>query len=154
MLKYTALTRQQLQQWCHLEHSLVLYQPDMISLGQDHMLTTEFCFSVNLLLLFIFLSVLCCLKKSVTCIFVSFLYTENIGVCQDWACTNTSWRADKAHSKNSKKDTAWQGPLEAILVIFGCRALIFFCLKDLGKYENDITFVRMRSGDHLEDANM
>ena len=45
-------------------------------------------------------------------------------------------------------------PLEAILVIFGCRASIFFCLKALGKMKNDITFVRMRSGDHLRDAKM
>ena len=27
-------------------------------------------------------------------------------------------------------------PLEAILVIFGRKALMFFCLKALGKYEN------------------
>ena len=43
-------------------------------------------------------------------------------------------------------------PLEAILVIFGRRALIFFCLKALGKMKNDATLVRMRSGDHLGDA--
>ena len=48
-----------------------------------------------------------------------------------------------------------QDPLEAILVIFGRRALIFFCLKALGKkMKNDTTFVRMRSGDHLGDAKM
>ena len=47
-----------------------------------------------------------------------------------------------------------QAPLEAILVIFGRRALIF-CLKALGKkWKNDTTFVRMRSGDHLGDAKM
>ena len=45
-------------------------------------------------------------------------------------------------------------PLEAILVIFGRRALIFFCLKALEKMKNDTTFVRMRSGDHLGDAKM
>ena len=46
------------------------------------------------------------------------------------------------------------GPhLEAILVIFGRRALIFFCLKALGK-KNDTTLVHMRSGDHPGDANM
>ena len=45
-----------------------------------------------------------------------------------------------------------QDPLEAILVIFACRALIFFKL--LEKYENDTTFVRMHSGDHLGDAKM
>ena len=44
------------------------------------------------------------------------------------------------------------GPLEAILVIFSRRA---FCLKALGnKMKNGTTFVRMRSGDHLRDANM
>ena len=45
-------------------------------------------------------------------------------------------------------------PLEAILVIFGHRALIFFCLKALRKMKNDTTFVRMRSGHHLGDAKM
>ena len=47
-----------------------------------------------------------------------------------------------------------QDPLEAILVIFGRRALIFFCLKALKKMKNDTTFARMRSGDHLGDAKM
>ena len=49
-----------------------------------------------------------------------------------------------------------QDPLEAILVIFGRRALIFFfCLKALGKkMKNDATLVRMRSGDHLGHAKM
>ena len=46
------------------------------------------------------------------------------------------------------------GPLEAILVIFGRRALIFFVWKLLGKMKNDATFVRMRGGDHLGDAKM
>ena len=45
-------------------------------------------------------------------------------------------------------------PLEAILVIFGRRALIFFVWKLLEKMKNDATFVRMRSGDHLGDAKM
>ena len=46
-------------------------------------------------------------------------------------------------------------PLEAILVIFGRRALIFFFVwKLLEKNENDATFVRMRSGDHLGNAKM
>ena len=46
-------------------------------------------------------------------------------------------------------------PLEAILVIFGPRALIFFFVwKLLEKMKNDTTFVRMRSGDHLGDAKM
>ena len=47
------------------------------------------------------------------------------------------------------------GPLEAILVIFGCRALIV-CLFESSwkKMKNDATLVRMRSGDHLGDAKM
>ena len=48
-----------------------------------------------------------------------------------------------------------QDPLEAILVIFGHRALIFFLLESSWKkMKNDATFVRMRSGDHLGDAKM
>ena len=48
-----------------------------------------------------------------------------------------------------------QDPLEAILVIFGRRALIFFLFKSSWKkMKNDTTFVRMRSGDHLGDAKM
>ena len=48
-----------------------------------------------------------------------------------------------------------QDPLEAILVIFGHRALIF-CLFESSweKMKNDTTFARMRSGDHLGDAKM
>ena len=46
-------------------------------------------------------------------------------------------------------------PLEAILVIFGRRALIFFLFESSWKkMKNDTTFVRMRSGDHLGDAKM
>ena len=44
-------------------------------------------------------------------------------------------------------------PLEAILVIFGRRALIFF-QSSWKKMKNDTTFVRMRSGDHIGDAKM
>ena len=47
-----------------------------------------------------------------------------------------------------------QDPLEAILVIFGQRALIFFVWRLLEKMKNDTAFVRMRSGDHLGDAKM
>ena len=48
-----------------------------------------------------------------------------------------------------------QDPLEAILVIFGCRALIFFVFESSWKkMKNDATFVRMRTGDHLGDAKM
>ena len=46
-------------------------------------------------------------------------------------------------------------PLEAILVIFGRRALIFFLFESSWKkMKNDTTFVRMRSGDRLGDAKM
>ena len=46
-------------------------------------------------------------------------------------------------------------PLEAILVIFGRRALIFLLLESSWKkMKNDATFVRIRSGDHLGDAKM
>ena len=45
--------------------------------------------------------------------------------------------------------------LEAILVIFSRRALIFlFVWKLLKKMKNDTTFVRMRSGDHFGDAKI
>ena len=47
-----------------------------------------------------------------------------------------------------------QDPLEAILVIFGGRALIFLCESSWKIMKNDTTFVRMRSGDHLGDAKM
>ena len=44
-------------------------------------------------------------------------------------------------------------PFEAILVIFGSRALIFFLFESSWKkMKNDATFVRMRSGHHLGDA--
>ena len=52
------------------------------------------------------------------------------------------------------KATLTQDPLEAILVIFGRRALIFFVRKLLKKKKNVTTFVRMRSGDHFGDAKM
>ena len=45
-------------------------------------------------------------------------------------------------------------PIEAILVIFGRRALIFLFESSLKKVKNDATFVRMHSGDHLGDARM
>ena len=46
-------------------------------------------------------------------------------------------------------------PLEAILVIFGRRALIFFLFeRSWKKMKNDATFVRMRSGYHLGYAKM
>ena len=46
------------------------------------------------------------------------------------------------------------GPFEAILVIFGRRALFVFVWKLFENIKNDTTFVRMRSGDHLVDAKM
>ena len=48
-----------------------------------------------------------------------------------------------------------QDLLEAILVIFGRRALTFFLFESSWKkMKNDTTFVRMRSGDHLGDAKI
>ena len=73
-------------------------------------------------------------------------------------------RARKNHPLNFElsflfcaHQTAWfkAGPLEAILVIFGRRALIFFWFESSWKEKwNDTTFVRMRSGDHFGDAKM
>ena len=58
-------------------------------------------------------------------------------------------------TKIASRGSSRTAPLEAILVIFGHRALIFFCLKALGKkMKNDTNFVRMRSGDRLGDAKM
>ena len=49
-----------------------------------------------------------------------------------------------------------QDPLEAILVIFGRRALFYFFLFESSwkNMKNDTTFARMRSGDRLGDAKM
>ena len=47
-----------------------------------------------------------------------------------------------------------QSVLEAILVIFGHRALIFLFESSWKNVKNDTTFVRMRSGDHLGYAKM
>ena len=59
-------------------------------------------------------------------------------------------RKEKQFSESLRQD-----PLEAILVIFGRRALIFFLFESSWKkMKNDATFVRMRSGDHLGDAKM
>ena len=56
---------------------------------------------------------------------------------------------------NYSKFCLRQDPLEAILVIFGRRALIFFLFESSWKkMKNYATFVRMRSGDHLGDAKM
>ena len=56
---------------------------------------------------------------------------------------------------SDKKKTFKAGsPFEAILVIFGRRALIFLFESSWKNMKNDTTFVRMRSGDHLGDAKM
>ena len=47
-----------------------------------------------------------------------------------------------------------QDPREAILVIFVRRVLIFFLFESSWKMKKDTTFVRMASGDHLEDAKL
>ena len=64
----------------------------------------------------------------------------------------------KIKKSSKKRQNAFEhlkaGPPQAILVIFGRRALIFFVWKLLEKMKNDTTFVRMLSGDHLGDAKM
>ena len=55
---------------------------------------------------------------------------------------------------NCNQDQLRQDPLEAILVIFGRRALIFLFESSWKNMKNDTTFVRMRSGDPLGDAKM
>ena len=67
---------------------------------------------------------------------------------------HTSIPADKASVNKIHFVVLRQDPLEAILVIFGRRAFIFFVWKLLKKMKNNTTFVRMRSGDHLGDAKM
>ena len=77
------------------------------------------------------------------------------------AAAETKWRWD-LHMVNclwkymkSYKKRITPPPLEAILVIFGRRALNFFLFKSSWKkMKNDATLVRMRSGDHLGDAKM
>ena len=55
----------------------------------------------------------------------------------------------------SRGPALWQDPLAAILVIFGCRALMFLLFESSWKnMKNDTTLVRMSSGDHLGDAKM
>ena len=72
--------------------------------------------------------------------------------------TGTRHRKEKKQTQNQETDVKVetdlrQDPLEAILVIFGRRALIFFLFESSWKnMKNDTTFVRMRSGDHLGDA--
>ena len=67
------------------------------------------------------------------------------------------FRASHNYFENSTRSTfavlRQDPPLEAILVIFGRRALLFFW-KLLEKMKNDATFVRMRTGDHLGDTKM
>ena len=58
-------------------------------------------------------------------------------------------------SSSSTKRTLRQDPLEAILVIFGRRALFFLLFESSWKnMKNDTTFVCMRSCDHLGDTKM
>ena len=56
------------------------------------------------------------------------------------------------HSSDYFTTSFKAGPLQALLVIFGRRALIFLFESSWKNMKNDTTFVRMRSGDHLEDA--
>ena len=68
---------------------------------------------------------------------------------------STSIHLHVQHLVNSDIKAGPPPPLEAILVIFGRRALIFFLFESSWKkMKNDATFVRMRSGDHLGDAKM
>ena len=63
--------------------------------------------------------------------------------------------AKHTKSKSTLAHSLRQDPLEAILVIFGRRALIFVLFKSSWKnMKNDTTLVHMRSGDHLGDAKM
>ena len=73
-------------------------------------------------------------------------------LCSDFL----KWRDCSFHRKmNQIKAGPPPLPLEAILVIFGRRALIFFLFESSWKkMKNDTTLVRMRSGDHLGDAKM
>ena len=69
-------------------------------------------------------------------------------------CSNKKIRTFMVKNQNAEV-TLRQDPLEAILVIFGRRALIFFLFESSWKkMKNDATFVRMRSDDHLGDAKM
>ena len=60
----------------------------------------------------------------------------------------------KNDQKLKSRGPEGQDPLEAILVIFGRRALIFLFESSWKNIKNDSTFARMRSGDHLGDAKM
>ena len=64
-------------------------------------------------------------------------------------------RRETKKQQGSPLEINGRTPLEAILVIFGRRALIFFLFESSWKkMKNDTTFVRMRSGDHLGDVKM
>ena len=66
----------------------------------------------------------------------------------------TRVRKCERHQSEARCANVKAGPVEATLVIFGRRALIFFRLKAFEKNEEWHTFVRMRRGDHLGDAKM
>ena len=70
----------------------------------------------------------------------------------DWVPSDI-WVTDhwRLHSCNYAQGRT---PLEAILVIFGRRALILFCLKALGKNEKWHHFCAHAQWDHLGDAKM
>ena len=81
-----------------------------------------------------------------------------VQVC--WTCLKAhEW---KYQNPKSPVQVCWTclkaGPLEAILVILGRRALIFWFESSWKKMKNDATypliFVRMHSSDHLGDAKM
>ena len=65
------------------------------------------------------------------------------------------WTSTDIMFHQNHKSPLGRTPLEATLVIFGRRALIFFLFESSWKnMKNDTTFLRMRSGDHLGDAKM
>ena len=81
----------------------------------------------------------------------SYEYTEKNSVLSYWSFSRRFLK-----KLLNDPNILRQDPLEAILVIFGRRALIFFFVVESSwkNMKNDTTFVRMRSGDHLGDAKM
>ena len=65
------------------------------------------------------------------------------------------WNASSSTKSEKMFPKLRQDPLEAILVIFGRKALIFFLFESSWKkMKNDAILVRMRSGDRLGDVKM